>query len=104
MSSKEDEVVQLHKQVLQAWNDRDANAYSNHFTVYGNAVGFDGSHMHGREGIRSEISRIFASHKTAPYVSKIREVRMLSSDIASLIAVVGMIDAATGDINPSANA
>ena len=66
--------------------------------------GFDGSEMHGPEEIESALGEIFADHETAAYVAKIRDVRLLTSELALLRAVVGMVPAGQGDIDPDKNA
>ncbi len=67
-------------------------------------IGFDGSQMNGREEIVTTLAGIFAHHKTAIYVGKVREVRLLSETTALLRAVVGMIPPGGSDINPAVNA
>ncbi len=69
-----------------------------------NVVGFDGSQMNGRAAIDAELGNIFADHRTAAYVGKVREVRFLSGDVAVLRAVVGMLPPGGSDINPATNA
>jgi len=43
-------------------------------------------------------------HQTATYVWKIKEVRFLHSEVATLRAIVGMIPPGQKEINPVANA
>lgn len=98
------QIEHLHQKLLNSWNRQDAKSYASLFTENGSIVGFDGSQMNSRDEIESEIGRIFADHATATYVSKIREVRFLSPDIALLRAVAGMIPPGGKKINPAANA
>ena len=42
-------------------------------------------------------------HPTAAYVAKVREIRMLGSNVGILRAVVGMIPASSDDVNPAGN-
>jgi uncharacterized protein (TIGR02246 family) len=60
--------------------------------------------MHGPAEIEAELGRIFADHKTALYVSKVRATRALGSDVSLLRAVVGMVPPGTNDLNPDVNA
>jgi uncharacterized protein (TIGR02246 family) len=60
--------------------------------------------MTGRSEIETTLAQIFAHHETAPYVSKVREVRLLTPDVAILRAVVGMVPPGQTDINPAVNA
>ena len=102
--SDEAEVRSLYERLLDAWNKRDAAAYAALFDDGANVVGFDGSQMTGRSEIETTLAQIFARHQTAPYVSKVREVRLLTPDVAVLRAVVGMVPPGQNDINPGVNA
>ena len=97
-------VITLHRQLLDAWNNRDAHTFAALYATDGTQVGFDGSQINGQAQIEAEISRIFTDHQTARYVGKVREVRFLSPDVALLRAVVGMIPPGQSDINPATNA
>jgi uncharacterized protein (TIGR02246 family) len=90
--------------LLQAWNARDAAAFARCFTREAEVVGFDGSLMHGREQIESELQRIFASHQTAAYVARIRDVRPAGPGAAILQSVVGMVPPGRDTIDPKVNA
>ena len=102
--SDEAEVRSLYERLLDAWNKRDAAAYAALFEDGANVVGFDGSQMTGRSEIETTLAQIFAHHQTASYVSKVREVRLLTPDVAILRAVVGMVPPGQTDINPAVNA
>jgi uncharacterized protein (TIGR02246 family) len=103
-SPKETEIGRLYQQLLDRWNRRDATAYAALFTEDSNVVGFDGSQMNGRAEIAAQIGRIFADHPTSRYVGKIREVRLLTTDVAILRAVVGMVPPGQSDLKPEVNA
>jgi uncharacterized protein (TIGR02246 family) len=60
--------------------------------------------MTGRAEIASTLGQIFADHVTAPYVSKVRSVRLLSPQVAILRAIVGMVPPGQSDLNPALNA
>ena len=96
--------VPLYTRMLEAWNRRDADAFAALFTESCNVVGFDGSQMNGRDQTASELRAIFASHPTAAYVAKVRDVRQLDGRVALLRAVVGMIPPGQHDLNPAVNA
>jgi uncharacterized protein (TIGR02246 family) len=102
--SCEDEVTSLHRTLLTFWNARDAAGYGALFTADGSLVGFDGSCVETPGAITDHLAGIFADHKPATYVWKVREVRRLSSGAALLRAVVGMVPPGGDDINPEANA
>ena len=97
-------VVALYRRLLEAWNQRDADAFASLFTADGSVVGFDGSQMNGAAQIAAELRAIFASHQTATYVAKVREVRTLDSHAMLLRAVVGMAPPGKKELNPAVNA
>ncbi|HLJ35907.1 MAG TPA: SgcJ/EcaC family oxidoreductase, partial [Ktedonobacteraceae bacterium] len=90
-SAAEIEVRALYRQLLDSWNNRDASAYASLFIEDGDVIGFDGSQMNGRAEIASTLRQIFADHQTAPYVSKVKNVRFLTPEVVILCAIVGMV-------------
>ena len=94
----------LYRQLLDGWNARDAPAMAARFAERGNVVGFDGSQMNGRTEIEATLAPIFRDHPTAAYVAVVREVRLLTPDVAILRAVVGMVPPGQADVNPAVNA
>jgi uncharacterized protein (TIGR02246 family) len=103
-SSSDEEIRSLYQELLDCWNRRSAECFAEIFWEDGNVVGFDGSQMNGQMEIASQLSQIFADHMTAAYLGKVREVRFLTSDVAVLRAVVGMVPPGKEDINPAVNA
>ena len=103
-SNEESQVRELYRHLLEAWNQRDASAFAALYEEAGNQIGFDGSQMNGRAEIEAHLRQIFTDHKTATYISKVREVRFLNDETAILRAVVGMIPPLQTDINPATNA
>jgi uncharacterized protein (TIGR02246 family) len=103
-SSDEMEVRTLYRHVLDGWNQRSADAFAAPFAPDGEVIGFDGSLMTGRVEIAATLGQIFADHVTAPYVSKVRDVRLLSPEVAILRAIVGMVPPGQVDLNPAVNA
>lgn len=99
-----EQIIKLHQQMLERWNHQDATGIGDLYAADANVIGFDGSQMNGREEIVTTLAGIFAHHKTASYVGKVREVRLLSETTALLRAVVGMIPPGGTDINPAVNA
>src|SRR5688572_31557077 len=94
----------LHADLLNAWNKQDATKMASLFSDNGISIGFDGSQYNGRNEIETEIAKIFKHHQTADYVWKVKEVRFLNSEVAILLAIVGMIPPGQKDINPATNA
>ena len=81
-----------------------ADAFAASFAEDGEVIGFDGSQITWRVEIASTLEQIFADHVTAPYVSKVRSVRLLCSEVAILHAIVGMVPPGQSDLNPAVNA
>ena len=96
-------IRRLYEQILIAWNQRDAPAMAAYFEEDGNLVGYDGSQADSRAAIEDHLRPIFADQPTAAYVAKVREIRMLSSNVGILRAVVGMIPPCSDDVNPAGN-
>ena len=96
------EVRDLYARLLEAWNDRDAEAFAALFGEDGALVGFDGSQAAG-PAIREHLQPIFAGHPTAAYVAHVREVRSLAPGVALLRAAAGMVPPGGEDLNPTVN-
>ncbi len=81
------QIAEIYSSLIAAWNDADATRFADQFTTEGSLVSFDGSTVNGRSEIEHHLREIFAHHKTATYVSKIRFVRALGASHALLEAV-----------------
>jgi uncharacterized protein (TIGR02246 family) len=103
-SQDQKQIEALYRQFLDGWNNRDAEALAAPCTDDAVLIGFDGSQNIGRADIIATLGQIFADHPTAPYVSKVREVRLLNPDAAILRAVVGMVPHGQSDIAAALNA
>ncbi|ARF15950.1 SgcJ/EcaC family oxidoreductase [Sporosarcina ureae] len=101
--SKVDEVNSLYQRLIDAWNLRDANGMAELFTEQGIQIGFDGSKVVGREEILSHLASIFENHPTAPFVTKVKDVRAIGNDTAIVQAIAGMIPPGKTDIEPTVN-
>ena len=97
-------VIALHRALIECWNTQDADGFAALFAQDGNMVGFDGSMIDGEDAIRQHLAGIFADHETAKYVTKVRGVRQLVSEVMLLRAVAGMVPPGADDINPDVNA
>ena len=98
------EVERLYRELIHAWNARDAGAMAVLFAPDGYAVGFDGSEMHGPAAIESSLAAIFASHVTGSYVPIVRSVLSPCADVGILRAHVGMVPAGQHDLKSELNA
>ena len=59
-SSDEVEVSTLYRELLDGWDQRNADAFAAPFAEDGEVIGFDGSEMTGRVDIASTLGQIFA--------------------------------------------
>ena len=94
----------LYAQVIAGWNRHDADGFAAPFAADAEVIGFDGSVMSGQAAIRAELRQLFAVHETAPYIVKVRSVRLVSAQAAVLRAIVGMIPLGQEQLNPALNA
>jgi uncharacterized protein (TIGR02246 family) len=104
LSNDEIGVRALYQQLLASWNARDAAGFAAPFADDAEVIGFDGSQMTGRDEIEATLKGIFADHETGAYVGLIRSVRLLTSEVALLRAVSGVIPAGQADLSPALNA
>ncbi|WP_433791285.1 SgcJ/EcaC family oxidoreductase [Actinoplanes sp. CA-252034] len=96
-------VRELYRDLLTAWNDRDAERFASLFAEDGVLVGFDGSQVDGPE-IAKHLVPIFQDHPTSTYVARLRELRILGPGAVLLRSIAGMIPPGDGSLNPAANA
>lgn len=97
------EIQELYQHLLDAWNNRNARGMAELFTEDGESIGFDGSQSIGRMEIFSHLTPIFEHHPTAKFVSKVKSVRFLSTNVAILRSIAGMVPPGASDINPNVN-
>jgi uncharacterized protein (TIGR02246 family) len=99
----ENEVRTLYDKLVAGWNDHDADAMAEPFADDGVVIGFDGSVSSGRQTIASEMSNIFADHKTGRYAVKVHSVRSLGTQAMILRAIAGLVPPGRTAINPDTN-
>ena len=95
---------ELYAKLIQAWNKRNARDFALLFASNGSIVGYDGSQVDGQLDVGAHISEIFSHHQTASYVTIVREVRPISSDVVVLRANAGMVPPGKDELNPDRNA
>lgn len=95
---------ELYRRLIEAWNKRNARDYALLFASNGSIVGFDGSQVNGQMEIGAHVSKVFSHHQTAAYVTIVRDVRAIATDVALLRANAGMVAPSKEDINPELNA
>ena len=94
----------LYQQAMDGWNKGSGEAFAAPFAEDGDLVGFDGTHLKGRQEITSFHQQLFDTYvKGTRLVGKIRSVRFLTSDVALMHVVGGTIMAGQTDIEPERN-
>jgi uncharacterized protein (TIGR02246 family) len=89
---------------MDGWNRGSGEAFASPFAEDGDLVGFDGTHLKGRQEIASFHQQLFDTYvKGTRLVGKIRSVRFLTSDVALMHVVGGTIMADQTDIEPERN-
>jgi len=104
MENRKEDIELLYKAYINAWNKQDARGLADLTADDCIMIGFDGSQMFGKADIEASISKIFANHKTATYVTIIKGVNFLTDEVAVLNSVVGMVPPGGTDIKPDVNA
>jgi uncharacterized protein (TIGR02246 family) len=99
-----DRIESRYRQLLGAWNRRDAAAFAALFTPDGLAVAFDGSVMSGRAEIASTLASVFLNERTGTYAATVRGVSDIAPGVALLRAIVGMVPPDSFDLNLMINA
>jgi uncharacterized protein (TIGR02246 family) len=97
------EIADVYKRLLNAWNDRDAQGMADLFAEDGEMIGFDGSQAVGQADIFSHLKPVFDHHPTAAFVSIVKSVRLLGENTGLLRAIAGMVPPGATDINPKVN-
>jgi uncharacterized protein (TIGR02246 family) len=91
MTAQDPAIVSTYTKLLHAWNAQDASGMAALFAEGGAQVGFDGSEAQGPRTIQERLAPIFRDHPTKRFVYVIREVRLLTDDVALLRANAGMV-------------
>jgi uncharacterized protein (TIGR02246 family) len=93
------QVEACYRQLLQAWNLRDADRFAAFFVEDGHAIGFDGSSMDSRGEIASTLAAVFLNQRIGLYISKVVDITEIAPGVALLRAVVGMVPPDSSDPN-----
>lgn len=103
-SDSERATRELYTRLIEAWDKRNARDFALLFASDGGLVGFDGSQVNGQLEVGAHLTEIFSHHQTPGYVSIVREVRVLASDVTLLRANTGLVPSGKDDIDPALNA
>jgi uncharacterized protein (TIGR02246 family) len=95
---------ELYARLIEAWDKRNARDFALLFASDANVVGFDGSQVNGQLEVGAHLTEIFSHHQTPRYISIIREVRLIATDVTLLRANTGLVPTGKDDIEPALNA
>jgi uncharacterized protein (TIGR02246 family) len=91
-SADEAAVRALYQQLMDGWNQGSGDAFASVFTEDGDLIGFDGTHLKGREEIAPFHQQLFDKWlKGSCLVGEVKDVRFLSPDVALMHAVGGTV-------------
>jgi uncharacterized protein (TIGR02246 family) len=91
-STDEAAVRDLYQEFMAAWNRGSGADLAAVFTQDGDLVGFDGTHLKGRQVIASHNQRLFDKWlKGTRLVGQVTDVRFLGPDVAVLHAIGGTV-------------
>jgi uncharacterized protein (TIGR02246 family) len=94
----------LYQQLMDGWNAGSGDAFAAPFEEDGDLVGFDGTHLKGRQEIALFHQHLFDMFlKGSRLVGISRSVRFLTSDVAVTHAVGGTVMAGQTDLEPERN-
>ncbi len=94
----------LYQQVMNGWNAASGDAFAAPFEEDGDLVGFDGTHIKGRQEIALFHQHLFDMFlKGSRLVGKVRSVRFLTSDVAVMHAIGGTVMPGQTDLEPERN-
>jgi uncharacterized protein (TIGR02246 family) len=103
MGIQEKAIATTYSALLGAWNTQNARAMAALFTRDGAQVGFDGSEAQGSQTIFEHLAPIFRDHPTKRFVYAVREIRLLTEDVALLRAIAGMVPRDSLELDESKN-
>lgn len=90
--SEETEIRALYQQLMDGWNAGSGEAFAAPFAEEADLVGFDGTHLKGRQRIAPFHQRLFDTYlKGSRLVGRVKSVRSLSEDVALMHAVGGTV-------------
>src|SRR5687767_12156695 len=97
-------VEDLYRAGIAAWNAKDADALAELFILDGEVVRVDGTQYTGRGAIHEQLKTILANPQTPTYIAKIQGTTTVTTDVAIVRALVGMVPAGKTEPDPSLHA
>ena len=104
MTDQIERALTVYRQLLEAWNRRDADDFAATFTEDGSCVGFDGSMMNGRAEIASTLRGIFEHHPDGQLCGQGSRGARHRARGCGLRAIVGMVPPGKSELKPDVNA
>jgi uncharacterized protein (TIGR02246 family) len=102
--SDETAVRALYIHLMDGWNAGSGALFAAPFADDADLVGFDGTHLRGREAIAAFHQQLFDTYvQGSRLVGKITGVRFLTADVALMHAVGGTVLAGASDLAPDRN-
>ncbi|MGH8607590.1 MAG: SgcJ/EcaC family oxidoreductase [Gammaproteobacteria bacterium] len=78
----------LYQQLMDGWNKGSSEAFAAVFAEDGDLIGFDGTHLKGRQGVARFHQPLFKTHlKGTRLVGEVTSVRFLSAEVALMHAI-----------------
>ena len=71
-SATEAIIEAIFENLINSWNETNAQAFSDLFSETGSMVGFDGTTASGKQDIYNHLSSVFADHTPAKFVSIVK--------------------------------
>jgi uncharacterized protein (TIGR02246 family) len=99
----EEDVHDLYCRLILSWNHRDARGFAGLFARQGTFIGFDGTEISGQNCIEEGLRNIFHDHVTGTCVTKVRDIKCISKDVAVLRASTGIVPPGVFEIDPEMN-
>jgi uncharacterized protein (TIGR02246 family) len=85
-------VCALYEQLMEGWNSGSGAAFAAPFAEDGDLIGFDGTHLKGREEIAAFHQPLFATYlKGTRLVGRVISVRFPSPNVALIHAIGGTV-------------
>lgn len=94
----------MYQRLIASWNRRNAKEFASQFADDCICIGYDGSEMHGRSLVETQLEQIFKGYMTAKYVTIVREVKEIGDNTMLLHALVGMVTPNSSKVDPGKNA
>ena len=103
-SHDEAAIRDLYQQTIEGWNKGSGDALAAPYTEDSDYIGFDGTYLKGRAEIASFHQMLFDKFiKGSRLIGKIRSVRVVTGDVAVVVAVGGTVIAGQSNIEPDRN-